>query len=510
MDVHGTGQLIGSESEIASVLSLALQRFPNIRLVFDGVDECIEPSIFLQKLYAICKDAKCRILLVSRPNLQLPRQYQNSILRMRLTMVANLNDIQQFLRPQIESLLVSCLLPSYYTVDEVVEKISSRAKSLFLWAKLMVNYLECPAPSPRDRADAVDNLSLLEGLDALYSKILTAIQRQLRPEQQTVFRVFQWLIAAYRPLQLNELRAAIAIRLDNCSTSQYDYIVDFAQSLVLIYGALVETHEDGSVQFIHLSAKEHLTSKEVLSTSFSPGNFHVDVGTAHLALTNYSLSYLLWDVPASPLSGSSKVAAHDAHLRNIYPLLEYALHWWEHAVDGFNKLNEGIFPHPGLSQLTQLLNLFLGRRPVVTLWIEACWTFSVNVHLRSLEDSIARFRYKAAYSGLKALRNLISKLCDDLDCLDKEWSHILTYEPNEIWELSNNIFRKSQFLIETNSGSISWLARDNSANLEGGISNDPLVEGTSWAEQDSLSVVLASQVSGDGSRLASLTLVRPR
>src|SRR3954451_24342189 len=64
MDTRGTGQRVGSESEIASVLNLALQRHPETRLVLDGLDECTEPLVFLQKLYAICGNTDCKGSLV--------------------------------------------------------------------------------------------------------------------------------------------------------------------------------------------------------------------------------------------------------------------------------------------------------------------------------------------------------------------------------------------------------------------------------------------------------------
>ena len=510
MDIDGTGQLIGSESETASVLNLALQRFPNTILVFDGIDECLEPSIFLQKLYAICKNAKCKILIFSRPNLQIPRLYQSGIFRLHLTISANLYDIELFLRPQVDNLLASSLLPSYYTAEEIVRKISIRANSLFLWAKLMMNYLECPALSPRDRAEAVDKINLLEGLDALFSKILTAIRTRLLPERQIVFRVFQWLITTYRPLLLSELRAAIAIRLENSSTSEHDYIVNFARSLVLMCGALVEIREDGSVQFIHLSVNEYLTSDEVLSSSFSPGNFHVDVGIAHLALANYSLSYLVWDVPALPLSGSSKATADTAHLRKLFPLLEYALHWWEHAVDGLTAPNKTYVNE--LFRLTSLLISFLGKKSAITLWIEACWTFSVTIHLWKLADAIGMMKNKTEIpdTGLGALEDLTRNLSNDLAYLAEEWNHVLTNQPNEIWEPSINMFRESQFLVGTDAGNISWMALDNDGKLEDEVSTNTRMEGMTCMEQDSSSMVLASQVSLDGSRLASITLLRPQ
>ena len=520
MDTDGTGQLVGSKAEIASVLSLALQRSHNLTLVFDGVDECVEPVMFLQKLYAISEKSSCRIVLFSRPNLQLTQPFQRGRHHIHLSSTANLRDIQQFLRPKINDLFRSNLLPPAFSAEEVVLKISRRANSLFLWARLMVSYLQCPALSPRERKDAINTLNLLEGLDAMYSKIIEVISKRLQPERRTAFRVFQWLVVTYRPLQLTELRAALAVRLQKPTSIEMDYIVDFAHSLVTICGALVELHEDGSVQFIHLSVKQYLTSKETLADIFSPRDLHVDIHSAHLTVAGCSLSYLIYNVPGSPLSGSSKVVADKTRLRAQYPLLEYALYWWRHATHGLvipEDIVSRSFETAG-SSFVLLTTEFLGNRPAITAWIEACWTFSRLPKIRQLAEQIASQQRRCstasnAVKGLLArvggLTKTLARLSDDVEYLDREWNHVLTDQPNQIWEPSINMFRESHFLIGTNAAKILWIASERPTQSPIPLENEDLL-GHTTETQEMPPITLASQVSADGHRLASIVLVRPK
>ena len=520
MDVDGSGQLVGSESEIASILQLALQHFPGAKLVFDGVDECTDPPAFLEKLYAICGNSTCQIVLLSRPNLHLPPPYQIGRFHIHLGLVANLNDIQEFLSPHVEDLLATNLLPRSFSHEDVVWKIATRANSLFLWAKLMASYLKCPALSPRDRAEAIDNLNLLEGLDTMYSKILNVLRKRLLPERQTAFKVFQWLVAVRRPLKLSEMRAALAIRYQQPSTSDLDYIVDFVQSLVLICGALVEVRETGYVQFIHLSVNEFLTSKEVQSSEYPAGDFHINIPAAHLSIASYSLSYLSYDVPGSPLSGSSKVAADKTYLKRRYPLLEYALLLWHHAVDGLAVDTEDVTQDfkQACSIFLSMATSFLSAKTAVTLWIEASWTFSEAPHLNGLTEQLILQQEKLCKAS-KALNSTVAEfdtmrksfesLSNDLEYLSKEWRDVLLRQPNEVWEPSINMFRQSPFLIGTNAAKISWVAETvpHTCNT---FSKDDNFQGTPWNCEDGNSMVLASQVSMDGSRLGSITMSPPQ
>jgi hypothetical protein len=94
----------------------------------------------------------------------------------------------------------------------------------------MIRFLESPGISPRERVDALESIHLLEGIDAMYSRILEGIQAKFSAEVRTVFKVFQWLIVAKRALQWEQLRTAIALRVQQTCSPELDYIADFSQA----------------------------------------------------------------------------------------------------------------------------------------------------------------------------------------------------------------------------------------------------------------------------------------
>jgi Cdc6-like AAA superfamily ATPase len=520
MDSDGTGQPHASEQEIGSVLALALEHSQNLTLVIDGLDECSNPLQFVQMLYAISQKSSCKIVIFSRPNFQLRQPFLSGNPTIRLRLNSNLSDMQQFLRPQIKEMFVMSLLSPRFAVEEVVFKISTRANSLFLWTKLMLSYLQCLALTPREREEAIDNLNLLEGLDAIFNRIVGTIQNRLQPERQTAFRIFRWLAVAYRPLRLTELRTALAIRLQKPSCSELDYIANFGQALPTICGALVELREDGTVQFIHLSANEYLTDKGTFASIYTPGNLHVDMPTAHLAVAGYALSYLLFDVPNSPLSGSSKVAPDKRHLLDQHPLLEYSLNWCNHAADGLPMSDDlsKSYVDVGCSFLL-LASDFLSNSSAVTTWIEARWVFCSTI--RETRQLFERTQYQHTLSSnvsptaqdiLKKFDRLASSLrrvSDDIEYLNQEWKHVLKEQPNQIWEPSINMFRESKFLVGTTSAKISWKVSDADLFVSDKSHGIPGKNNLDAREARSLPLPLASQVSADGRLLASVTLIQP-
>ena len=335
MDVEGSGQAVASEGEVAVLLKLYLERYSSTVLVFDGIDECLSPKNFLVKVYAICCSSSCKTMMFSRPNIPLPLAWQQRSRQMRLQLGANNHDIDAYVRPRLEQLVSSGLTPGL-DLEFAVAQVVQRANSLFLWARLLMDYLECPALTPGERLRAISQLYLLEGLHPLYTEILGTIQTKYREEKDTAYRAFQWITVAHRPLKVSELRTALAVQLGR-SISEWNYIANFQQSLVQICGALVEVHQDSTVHFIHLSAKEFLTDPRRLSSAATSNLGFIDIATTHMRTASLCLSHILYDIPHEPLSGSSTVPADAADVESKFPLLEYSLDWPRHVIDGLQS-----------------------------------------------------------------------------------------------------------------------------------------------------------------------------
>lgn len=512
MGIDGSGQRIASEGDLATALSFTLRQSAGTTLLLDGVDECSDPTTLFRMLFEILDNATVNTIVFSRPEIAVPVFWKSAATVLRLGSRENTNCIQRFVRPRIEQMEQSGLLPSGISVENLTSTISDRANSLFLWAKLMIVYLECPALSPRARLQTINERHLIEGLDQMYTRILEFIGKKFLPQQEAAFKTFQWLVAAHRPVHFLELQAALAIQTGQ-STNSSDYIMNFQQSIVTICGSLVDVRNDGIVQFIHLSVKEFLTQRPSSSGTKSPGVFHIDVPTAHFLLASSCLSYLQYDVPARPLSGSSKITPNKAQVRKQLPLLSYSVNWWINASEGFSMLHtSGHVPFQlVLTIFLPLLERFLESKPSVTVWVESTWLLSRTPRLRTLSQRMVTWsskfsrllgtEYSSSVERLLRTGKDIADLNLDLEHLNAEWSRVLSVNPTELWEPSINAFQFSRFLVRTDTSDITW------ATAPGDVTCQNSNLGTD--DHSAHGMVLLSKVSRDGSLIGSIRLIPP-
>ena len=165
---------------------------------------------------------------------------------------------------------------------------------------------------------------LPETLDETYERTLLGIEKEKR---EFAHRLFQCLIAAVRPLHIDELAGVLAIRFDAGEHPQYhadwrsedsrDAVLSACSSLIVVVGV------DGSplVQFSHFSVKEFLTSGRLSESGEKLSHFHVSLKSAHTILAKASLSILL-----SLGSGVDKNSIEGI------PFARYAAqHWIDHS-----------------------------------------------------------------------------------------------------------------------------------------------------------------------------------
>jgi len=521
MDVEGSGQAVASEGEVAVILKFFLERHPSTALVFDGIDECSAPQTFLGKLYSICSSSNCRVVLLSRPSVAVPLAWRERCLRIQLQVGANTHDIATYVRPRMEQLAMSELFPAF-DIESAVSQVAQRAKSLFLWAKLLMDYLECPALTPDERLSAISHLNLLEGLSPLYTEILGVIQTKFQKERDTAYRAFQWIAVARRPLTILELRTALAIRVGK-SSSDLNYIADFRQSLVQICGALVEIHQDSTVQFIHLSAKEFLTDEPQFGHQGNAGNFRIDTTSTHISIANLCLSYIMHDVPHQPLSGSSKICPHIPSVESRFPLLRYSLDWPNHAIEGLKQQTYSGFYKFSKTYLAfaRATEEFLQTKRAVAVWLESVWAFGATPDIHGLadcftsEETSEEKERARAFCGnssdsqflddLMRPKRGIALLAADFEYLQEEWGHLLSNESCELWGTSVNIFHTSELTLGTNAGAL--LSNSNmkvAKNEDEQGTSIPVCETFSGEAKETL---LLTQVSHDGKQIGSLLII---
>src|SRR5579863_8152121 len=170
---------------------------------------------------------------------------------------------------------------------------------------------------------------LPDTLDDTYERTLQGIPKQKR---QHAHRLFQCLVAAIRPLLVDELAEIFTIEFDADAT--YNLVEDWrpenAQEAVLsactTLISIIDDDEDGKVvQFSHFSVKEFLTSDRFRTSDV--GNdfqFYIPLEDAHTILGRACLTVLL---QLDETTDKTRLAS--------FPLASYAAyHWTGHAKFG--------------------------------------------------------------------------------------------------------------------------------------------------------------------------------
>ena len=462
-----SGQTSATANEVSSVLQMLLRQTMPIILVFDGIDECSDADLFFQCIYEITKEAsQVSLVFFSRPNIKLPQYLCDGSYHIELKVSQNLSDMTCFLTPKITDLLDTGALGKVraLTAKEIVHKIAIRANGMFLWASLLLEYLQSPALTIREKWDALENLNRLEGLDALCSRILDSLNQRYHGKARTnIKRVFQWVAHSFRPLHIVELNNALNTPFDRAITPE-DLIPNFEESLGLISGALLEVSTDRTVRFIHLSIMEFLTGMSSQRfDNFNAHGFDLQTNSTHRHLAASCLSYFCHTVPADPLSGSAFITPDAVFQKSKLPFLSYASQFWNRhmtqclADNSPSDMTKG--EDCSWDQLARLVSSFLYDKSKVTVWIEASWLFCTPpvLDLSGLEPNVAELMSSVASNQISQLSRLVAdmkELASDLLKLNASWGDVLRNEPNQVWQPSISAFQHSNFWIRVPGSSL--------------------------------------------------------
>ncbi|KAE8440439.1 hypothetical protein EG329_007605 [Mollisiaceae sp. DMI_Dod_QoI] len=250
IDETSSGQIRASDDDVDAILKILLRQSPTF-LVIDGVDEY--------------------------------HRY-------------NFEDIKSFLAINLHYMTEYGMFGDKEIPSSMLDDVTIRASGTFLWAKLLVSYLNSNALTPQERHTTLANAQLLEGLDGLYNEILCMLHRCYGREKSVAADIFKWLSASLHALHTKVLHTALAI-IPGSPTSKLQYLSNFPESIPNITCALVEVDHEGVVKFIHLSLKEYLESADTAKRHPEFSLFNKNEVNQYLAIR--CLSYVIHDIPRS-------------------------------------------------------------------------------------------------------------------------------------------------------------------------------------------------------------------
>ena len=188
---------------------------------------------------------------------------------------------------------------------------------------------------------------LPKDLDETYELILKKIGE---PNKKLAHRLMQCLVAAARPLRLEELSELLAFDFDSKEIpdlnlawrweNQEEAVTSMCPSLVMVVG------DEGSrfVKFSHFSVKEFLTADRLREPDRYVSCYHIQLNTAHTVLLRVCLGVLL----------RFDDGTDQDNVKN-FPLAHYSAQYWTmharfhnvspHIKDGIERLFDSDKPH---------------------------------------------------------------------------------------------------------------------------------------------------------------------
>ncbi|KAI9878518.1 MAG: hypothetical protein M1830_000699 [Pleopsidium flavum] len=318
-DVHAKQQKQPDRSNLIEIFHSLLKGFRRAHLMMDALDECSERQAMLELIAEmVARDQnlkKVNLLITSRRERDIEITLQDILTNSICIQSAQ---IEADIRLHVNSRLSqdSKLKRRPETVKKEIEKtLVDGANGMFRWVDCQLDSLGgCLSPAALRRALK----TLPKTLDDTYDRILTSIEEGHR---ENAHAVLQWLTFSARPLRLEEVAEAVAVKpgcgLDFVENRLFDpyEILTICSSLVTI------SDESSEIRLAHYSVKEYLTSERVLSGPASAfATFEI---STNRDLTELCLTYLsLFDKPDS----LSETSLED------FPLLGYAAeYWYKHA-----------------------------------------------------------------------------------------------------------------------------------------------------------------------------------
>ena len=320
----------------------------DIICILDALDECEENSRhrLLEKLASFSKNeaqessCKVKFIVTSRPYDDLEQRFQD-ISTISTYLRFDGDEKSRMIGEEI-NLVIDHEMPRIakgFSIQHC-ERISKRLKEMdnrsYLWLFLTLGIITA-SRSKYSKMSSIDSL-----LSSLPSKVSDAYEEILsRSSKEATARVLlQLIMAATRPLSLQEINIALALATQKTKCTSYKVLnedlwppQDFKSTVRNLCGLFVSVH-DGMVSLIHQTAREFLVSKTKLPESRS-GRWQgcIDMASAHGTISQVCLDYLSLDelagIPQEEIDDLSCAQERG----NKYHLLNYAaVNWPVHYI----------------------------------------------------------------------------------------------------------------------------------------------------------------------------------
>lgn len=539
-------QLSPVSKYLSELLQICLSAIPTHFIVFDGIDECVDPSSFGQVFSEIRQNPGSKVLLFSRPNVLRLQQSISASRQVEIGM-RNYADIELYLERKLSYFTENGYLPENSDISNFVSRLTRGADGMFLWARLFTDFLASEALSVEERVQTVMAVTMPEKLEVMYLRLIKLICRGSSPNKTFAKWIITWLCFSKRTLTARELQETMHLRRTP-TAGETSTISNFDQAVVIASASLFEkvTIEDyiykahvPCYRFVHITAKEfflQLAAKDDPSEAVESMQYDLsqieyfrqpgakrdfdealrgikrDVsflvpqgGNADIALS--SLTYFNRVFPAQPLSRTPYQIMQSEALDARFPLCRYATAYWmshleETAVEIQKQVSKEHTSSQLLSMLMEALETFLSSESTIRTWIEASylskhppnsqrlqsltiWSNQVTPQISNVETTSSGRKYHDVICDIK---ELVHFLCE----LDQYWGVKIDALPSSIWTQSEITAFTPSYLLKNSKTKVTSLHVGN-----------PLGAGSTLSSECLCKV---SENTNDGSMVGSLSI----
>ncbi|KAK6335581.1 hypothetical protein TWF696_002349 [Orbilia brochopaga] len=227
-------------------------------------------------------------------------------------------------------------------MDNISRSIAIKADGMFLWARLVLDYIASNMFYKREEIIAAIE-TLPRELSKFYERILTNIISSFdKRSKERLVTILGWIAFAKRPLRKFEFLSALSF-----SSGDHDIDVLVPPFVFDMCAPVIEQRRDTSFAFIHGSVKEYLQSGD----SLVPLTKEIAIREQCVASMTCLLSGLQVFQPVY-----SEESRRQRVLKGLFGFYAYADRFWVDTLLGFVKSYGHLSQHPSLATIAEAIS----------------------------------------------------------------------------------------------------------------------------------------------------------
>ena len=280
--------------------------------------------------------------------------------------------------------------------------------------------------------------------------------------------VLGWLTYTYQDLTLGQMEDAVmSWRRGRYDEDRKD-LEEFQKSIFIACGGFIEcvapslggASDAQQIHFVHSSVKEFLIIT-LVDPGLQSGRLQslralACSSQANIFLATYCIEYLIYSIPAEPISEGLGSRSCRENVRLAFPFSEYVVsHWAEHllAAEVPPEKTSTMFwdGADDYRRLLSTLKIILFQPKALTAAIELSYIFNKPPKDEVLLEWAGCVQRSLPHRGLADIADVaaeIQKLAQYLSIVKRDWGHHLAEKPGCVW-LEVGAFTPSPFIVKT-------------------------------------------------------------